>query len=464
MPIEKASSYTRKGLFLWAFSICCLPLVYHVNFSATVCLRTPAQKNGLNTVRLQVILNRKVMPLALGIAWPELLWDKDVGQCLVRLPAGQRTTLNQAQVKIYEAALGGDIAKKAADHNLLIGQALARVNEIAVRYRLSNQHLTADEFLREYNTGASREDFLAFMQGRIDERYRRGQITDLTRKSHQSTLNKLCEFASYSRRVTLGLPRRKVQATEPTEHQPLPFCGLTHRLAPDFDAWLTKEHGSCTNTRARRHRTVKAYLELARRDKITFENPYEYFSNPTVEGKWLPLSADELARLEAHYLTLEPGSTPRRVLQKFLFSCHCGLRLGDLKAMTDVRVEGQQLFLKPQKTYRYNEKTLQLPITRKALSYLEDSRRENDCTGFYLYADQYTNRQLKIIGTNLCIETKLHHHIGRETFATNFIRLGGKVEVLQKLMGHSKLSMTMKYVHVDEAMKRAEIDRLDAME
>ncbi|HEX8330131.1 MAG TPA: hypothetical protein VF629_21525 [Hymenobacter sp.] len=36
--------------------------------------------------------------------------------------------------------------------------------------------------------------------------------------------------------------------------------------------------------------------------------------------------------------------------------------------------------------------------------------------------------------------------------------------VLQKLMGHSKLSTTMKYVHVDESMKQAEIDRMDALD
>ena len=68
------------------------------------------------------------------------------------------------------------------------------------------------------------------------------------------------------------------------------------------------------------------------------------------------------------------------------------------------------------------------------------------------------------MGHKLGIDTKLHHHIGRETFATNFIRKGGKVEVLQKLLGHKKLAMTMKYVHVDEAMKQAEIDRMDALD
>lgn len=107
---------------------------------------------------------------------------------------------------------------------------------------------------------------------------------------------------------------------------------------------------------------------------------------------------------------------------------------------------------------------MHLPITRKALGYLEDSRRENERDGFFLYTDQYTNRELQRIAKQLGIQTKLHHHIGRETFATNFICHGGKVEVLQNLMGHKKLSMTMKYVHVDEAMKQAEIDRLDELD
>jgi integrase len=362
--------------------------------------------------------------------------------------------------------LGEGWGQKAADYNLLIGQALSTVNEIAIRYRLSQRLLTADEFLREYNTGASKEDFLTYMGTRADERSRRGQITQNTHKSHHSTLNKLRQFVAFTKRPTRNHTGKK-RLTSPTvdlEASTLPFCTLTHKFSHDFDAWLKVEHQSCLNTRSGRHRNVKAYLELARRDKITFEDPYEYFVNSTVQGQWRALSQDELARLEQHYTRLDPGSTHRRILQKFLFSCHCGLRLGDLKKMSEVKVHGQQMTLQPHKTYRYDEKDLLLPITKRALAYLQDSRNENECEGFRLYSDQYTNRQLRIIGTNLKIATKLHHHIGRETFATNFIRRGGKVEVLQKLLGHKKLSMTMKYVHVDEAMKQAEIDRLDELD
>ncbi|MGI4870504.1 MAG: tyrosine-type recombinase/integrase [Janthinobacterium lividum] len=317
---------------------------------------------------------------------------------------------------------------------------------------------------------ANLNSFLAFIEVRIQERVRRGQITDSTRRSHVSTLNKLQEFMAYTKRATLGalrkqVPARAIDAEAPVQpHHPLAFCSLTYKLAGDFDAWMLKEHASCTNTRARRHRTVKAYLELSRRDKISFENPYQYFSNPTVEGKWKSLTEHELLLLEEHYTKLPACSTHRRMLQKFLFSCHCGLRLGDLKAVAQAKIVGQQMTLKPQKTYRYDEKDLLLPITKKALRYLSDSQDENDCDGFFLYTDQYTNRELRTIGTALGIETHLHHHIGRETFATHFIRRGGKVEVLQKLMGHKKLSMTMKYVHVDEAMKQAEIVRMDELD
>jgi integrase len=399
------------------------------------------------------------MPIALGFAWPEVLWDKEAGKCLLKAPAGV-----DAKAAITE--LGEGWATRAVDYNLLIGQALGAANKIAIRYRLSERHLTADEFMREYNSGASKEDFLAYMGKRTDERYRRGQITQNTWKSHHSTLNKLRQFVAHGSRPARGSAGRRRVASPPIDvaSVTLPFASLTHKFSHDFDAWLKSEHQSCQNTRSGRHRNVKAYLELARRDKITFEDPYEYFVNSTVQGQWRALSQEELARLEQYYTYLEPGSTHRRILQKFLFSCHCGLRLGDLKQMASVQVRGQQMVLQPHKTYRYDEKDLLLPITKRALAYLQDSRIENECDGFRLYSDQYTNRQLRIIGTNLKIATHLHHHIGRETFATNFIRRGGKVEVLQKLLGHKKLSMTMKYVHVDEAMKQAEIDRLDELD
>ncbi|WP_345059165.1 tyrosine-type recombinase/integrase [Hymenobacter glaciei] len=100
----------------------------------------------------------------------------------------------------------------------------------------------------------------------------------------------------------------------------------------------------------------------------------------------------------------------------------------------------------------------------KALRYLRESQEENGIDGFFNYADQYANRQLHEIAAVLGIQTHLHHHVGRETFATNFIRHGGNTLVLQKLIGHSKVSTTLKCVHVDEETKQKAIDRMDALD
>jgi site-specific recombinase XerD len=105
-----------------------------------------------------------------------------------------------------------------------------------------------------------------------------------------------------------------------------------------------------------------------------------------------------------------------------------------------------------------------LPLTRQALGYLADAQEEEGLAGFRDYTDQYENRLLTAVGQQLGIEAKLHHHVGRETFATEFIRHGGMVQVLQKLLGHSKITTTMKYVHVDEHMMTEAIAALDARE
>lgn len=417
-------------------------------------------------MRLQVILNRKILQLPLGLAWPAALFDSSSNRCLMKLPAAKRPANYDELLEQLQSVVGSDLAGVAEHNTMVIGKALGDANAIWRRYHLTDRHLTLDEFQREYNSAASRQDFLEYMEARILERHRRGQISDGTKKKQLSTHNKLREFAAYTRDPRRHRPWGKGRGAGPLPHEPhvpLPFNALTHKFSGDFDAWLKKAHGSCLNTRSGRHRNVKAYLELARRDKITFEDPYQYFVNARVDGQWKALSEEELQALEQYYTRLEPGSTHRRVLQKFLFSCHCGLRLGDLKAIDQMQIEGQKMRLKPHKTYRYDEKDLTLPITRVALSYLQDSRTENGREGFFLYSDQYTNRQLRRIADLVGIKTHLHHHIGRETFATNFIRQGGKVEVLQKLLGHKKLSMTMKYVHVDEAMKDAEIARLDEL-
>jgi site-specific recombinase XerD len=104
-----------------------------------------------------------------------------------------------------------------------------------------------------------------------------------------------------------------------------------------------------------------------------------------------------------------------------------------------------------------------LPFTKQALSYLRQAQKE-ELPSFHHYADQYSNRVLTTIGQPLGIESRIHWHIGRETFGTDFTRRGGNITVLQKLMDHARISATMKCVHVDADMQRRAIVQFDALE
>lgn len=414
--------------------------------SAKIRLRDKPRADGTTQLRLQVTLDREIVPIALGIAWPALLVDPETGQCRTKLPkseqpAGYADALATAQ-KIY----GADWKQRGEDFTLLVGNALARANEIFIEARLEEvqsgtYRLSKEDFLREYRTTGSKADFLVFMETQIEERYRLGTIKRNTWKNHRSTLNSLREF------------RRK-----------LAFNSLTYRFADEYEAWLKRKKKGDVNTRWGRHKDVKTYLSEARKAKIKFEDPYKHFKVQTAESSWKPMTLDELAKMEAYYQMCAPRSAHRRILQKFLFSCTSSLRLGDLLAIGQAKLTDRQLRIKTHKGQEKSGKELLLPLTRKALRYLQEAQAENETDGFYNYTDQYENRQLKQIASVLGIATNLHHHVGRETFATNFIQLGGSLPVLQKLMGHSKISMTMKYVHVDEEMKQAEIDRLDALD
>lgn len=277
--------------------------------------------------------------------------------------------------------------------------------------------LTADCFVQDFNTEGSRTDFVGYFYHKIIERHRKGKIADNTKKNHLSTWRALKAF-----------------------REAIPFHTLGPDFADDFKLYLDK-HVRSLNTRWTRHKDVKTYLALARREKIKFENPYEDFQVATEPGKWRPVPPDELRRLEAYYQLCAPGMAPRRILCKLLFSCKCGLRLSDLKNIGQAQLEGNRLTYEMQTGWSKRLRASLLPLTRQALAYLHDAHQEEGTGKFGDYTDQYENRVLTAIGQQLGLETHLHHHVGRETFGTGFIRHGGTGRCCKSCLGTPRLRL-----------------------
>ena len=92
-------------------------------------------------------------------------------------------------------------SKEIKDDNLVIEQCLARLNDIAVRYRLQNIHLSAELLKNEWKNPARRIDFYKFFDEAIAER--KNDLAHNTVKSHKSAIEIMKIFNSSGFKKTL---------------------------------------------------------------------------------------------------------------------------------------------------------------------------------------------------------------------------------------------------------------------
>lgn len=379
------------------------------------------KSDGSAAIYLQVIINRKNRRIDLNLTWPVKNFDRANGLCKSR------------------KAKGKDEA--CEDNNLIIGQAMAKANEIFTTYRLSKRNITLELFLKEYYSDFNKECFLSFYEHRMLERYKHNEISFETLKNHRNALNKLKAWKKGK----------------------LLFFELDYKFASAFDNYL-KGLKLATNTRWNHHKDCKTYLNEAKRSHHKFDDPYEYFKISMVRGGWAALTFEERERLYQYYKQHTfPGTTYRRILQKFLFGCYSGLRISDQTRMREEFLENGELKFNPWKNRRYSQE-LVIPLLDRAKELIQDSLSENECESvFWNYTDQFANRKLKEIALEeeVKIDKNLHHHVGRETFGTLFTEAGGSVEELMWYFGHSKITTTMKYVHVTKDRLRNRIAKLN---
>jgi integrase len=97
-----------------------------------------------------------------------------------------------------------------------------------------------------------------------------------------------------------------------------------------------------------------------------------------------------------------------------------------------------------------------IPMTTMVRNLLTDlfDQREPDCE--YVFTGKkggpipygHIYRQFGIAQAEASIKNKIRFHDLRHTFASNYVMSGGNVFDLQKLLGHTKIEMTMIYAHL----------------
>lgn len=412
MPFGTANTKFPNFLFIGMAS----KQLVHMAASASIIINSQRKKqDGKAAIYLQVIIDRQVKRINLECSWyPEHFKD---GRCM---PLSKKD-------------------KSCDDTNLIISDALAKATEIFVQYRLRRLSISMDAFLREYKTNLNKDDFLAYYEWKMMQRMKDREIEYSSKQSHEVTLNHLRRF----RKVIL-------------------FSDLNDRWAFKFDRWLEKNTGiKSPNSKWGQHRNIKTYLNAAKRDRIEFIHPYDYFKAKTVESRFQPLTLDNFLKLWKGYHERLYTGTDREVVRAFLFCCLTGMRHGDVRRVRMDWIDGDFFDFVPWKTRKHGTR-VRVPASAYALNLMAEEMQEvGKEPMFKRISEQKQNEILRAIGKELHFKVNLCFQIGRETFATLYMENDGKLEVLASYLGHTSTKMSEKYVKIRDARKKEEMERIE---
>lgn len=314
------------------------------------------------------------------------------------------------------------------DYNLIIEKFLSKINQIEINYRLSDAVLDVDKLADEINNPTSWIDFVKFWEEELDRQSE--SIKKGTYRQQTSSLNKLKKYKSS-----------------------ILFYEIDENFLEEIVKWLKTKEKNNSNTIATFIKNFKKYLHKAEKRGIKTNLKFNEIKSPKFTSNRTFLMPDEINKFHKYWCSEFISDTHKNILSRFLFSCFTGLRISDILTISRDNIVGDHLVFSAQKTTKLQ--TIPLNDTSKNyINYSGELFNEK-------YTPEYINRVLKDI-TKICgIKKNITFHIARHTFATNFLISGGRVEVLQKILGHSKLDETMIYVHIAESVTNIQIFNMD---
>ena len=207
---------------------------------------------------------------------------------------------------------------------------------------------------------------------------------------------------------------------------------------------------------SRRLASIRSFFKFLYREGYKRTNPAKLVSNPKLP-KLLPrfLSVDD-----AFALVERPAGTGflparDRAILELLYSS--GLRVSEISSLNIDDINTKEGFLKVKGKGR---KERMVPVGSKAIDAIKSYMVERialkskdrflflNRTGKGL-SDRGVRRLVVKYARMTGISGKIGPHALRHTFATHLLQGGADLRVIQELLGHSSLSTTQKYTHLD---------------
>ena len=219
-------------------------------------------------------------------------------------------------------------------------------------------------------------------------------------------------------------------------------------------AFLAKRKGEVAIERVyQTYDIIKHIYDLFIKAKMMIENPFQ----GALEKKALKKKQKRDILTDEELKTLLNYEKEDRIQFLFVCSLYTGLRLSDCCLLKWDNVDLKQNLIKviPLKTQKSTDEPINIPIHPLLLSQIEKASSARKKSDVYVYpqnANGYKDKTINYAVTSIFHKLKLSEkkktfHSLRHTFISNSANNGTKMHVLQKLVGHSSLKMSMEYYH-----------------
>ena len=311
--------------------------------------------------------------------------------------------------------------------NILIGDIKGRISNIQLRYKATNSILTTDMLIDELKSkDSSGHDFLSFVKDYISK-------CVLTKSSLSKNLSEIKKLEEYQRNIY--------------------FKDVTHQFIDKYRHWLHSVKKNAPTTIAYSIKTLVKYIRAAQKYGYDIKLDTSMVKKGSTKGNRVNLTEEEVKKLKEYYESSFINEEYKLSLGYFLFSCYTSLRISDIKNLRRSDLMGDTIQYISKKTRKPHTIILNKSAKSVVHSYPDLFVKWK--------SDQKMNLSLKKIATICGIKKRIHFHVGRHSFATNYLRRGGALADLQIIMDHSDIATTMVYVHMIESESMKTIFLLD---
>jgi len=234
---------------------------------------------------------------------------------------------------------------------------------------------------------------------------------------------------------------------------------ITDSKLHNFIAWLS-ELGMLANTQARVISGLKSFFNYLMLEELISIDPSQQLDSPKLSRK-LPdvLNLIEIEALIDAVDASKPEGMRNKAILEVLYGC--GLRVTELITLRISDLNPAQEYIKV--TGKGNKERI-IPVGETALKFIDiylsqvrihlSVKKGNED---YIFLNRLGSRlsrisvftMIKALATAIGLQKNISPHTFRHSFATHLIEGGADLRAVQEMLGHSSITTTEVYTHLD---------------